>query len=64
MVHGKEIPPIQVAVDFQDSYVKSLIQSRFYSTDEMIKGNMPLFEYVTRQEAKIERAWCPRVWFW
>jgi hypothetical protein len=45
MVLGKEISPIQATAEYLDSYMKSLVQSRSYSTNEMIKGKMGMFEY-------------------
>lgn len=45
MVLGKEIPPIQATAKYLGSYMKSLIQSRSYSTNKMIKGKMTMFEY-------------------
>ena len=40
--HGKEIPPVDVTVDFLDSYYKSIKLAGRFSTEEIIKGKMPV----------------------
>lgn len=38
--HGKEVLPVDVTVDFLDSYYKSITLAWRFSTDEIIKGKM------------------------
>ncbi|KAE8784365.1 Alpha-amylase [Hordeum vulgare] len=39
-VHGKDVPPVYVTVDFLDSYYRSIILAGGFSTEEIIKGKM------------------------
>lgn len=38
--HGKEVPPVDVTVDYLDSYYKSIKLAGRYSTEEIMKGKM------------------------
>ena len=40
VVHGKEVPPVDVTMEFLDSYYKSLDLARNYSMEEIVKGKM------------------------
>lgn len=46
VVHGKEVPPVEVTMDFLDSYYKSLDLARNHSMEEIIKGKMLIWEKV------------------
>lgn len=52
MDHGKEVPPPETPVEFLQSYTKSLLLLRMYSTNEIIKGKMPLYETCSMPEIK------------
>ncbi|KAE8785095.1 hypothetical protein D1007_41257 [Hordeum vulgare] len=40
--HGKEIPPTVVTVEFLDSYYRSIKLAGRFSTEDIIKGKMPI----------------------
>ena len=47
-MHGKEVPRVEVTMDFLDSYYKSLDLARNHSMHEIIKGKMLIGEEVVR----------------
>ena len=44
LAHGKNVPSTSVSADYLQSYMCSLDLSRRYSTEEILKGKMPLLE--------------------
>ena len=42
LAHGKEVPAPAVTTDYLQSYMHSLQLARRYSTEEIIKGKMPM----------------------
>ena len=44
LVHGKEVPPINITVKFLDSYVKSIVLAGRYTIEEIVKGKMIVME--------------------
>jgi hypothetical protein len=42
LVHGKEVPTVAATVLYLQSYLQPLDLSRKYSTEEIIKGKMPM----------------------
>ena len=42
VTHDKEVPPVAVTMDFLDSYYKSIKLAGRFTTEEIIKGKMPV----------------------
>ena len=57
--HGKEVPSVATTVSYLQSYMQSLDLSRKYSTEEMIKGKMPMWreEPAVAQKEAIVHPW-------
>ena len=45
-MHGKEVPPVDVIMEFPDSYYKPLDLARNYSLEEILKGKILAWEVV------------------
>ena len=60
VVHDKEVPPVDVTMEFLDSYYKSLDLARNYSMEEILKGKMLAQEEVIT--ISIQQAAAPVPW--
>ncbi|XBH85970.1 hypothetical protein VPH35_073750 [Triticum aestivum] len=52
--HGKEIPPMEVTVEFLDSYYRSIKLAGRYNTEEIIKGKMTVSAECTGSLVKVK----------
>ena len=59
LTHDKEVPPVAATVDYLESYMKSIGDASKYSTEEIIKGKMPVAGW-TLPEVSVVAA--PKVW--
>lgn len=44
ITHGKDATPMNVSVDFLQSYCLSLNNAEKYSSEEILKGKIPMFD--------------------
>ena len=59
LTHDKEVPPVAATVDYLESYMKSIGDASKYSTEEIIKGKMPVVGW-TLPEVRVVVA--PTLW--
>ena len=52
--HGKEVSPVATTADYLDSYIKSIGHPCKYSTEEIIKGKMPVADLVLPKEMIVQ----------
>lgn len=50
--HGKEVPTVGATVEYLDSYYKSIRLASRFTTEEIIKGKMPVSEQTTDTQIK------------
>ena len=59
LTHDKEVPPVDITVDFLVSYMNSICDAKKFSTEEILKEKMPVADWAL-PEVRVNPA--PKPW--